>query len=120
PRSRSLSGSSQRSSLAAVVLAGGTARRLGGALKPALAVGGRPLLLRVLDAAALASPRVVVGPPSLAPLLPADVLLTCEAPPGGGPVAALSAAVRLIPAEVANVAVLSADLPFLTSTVLSG
>jgi len=105
---------------AAVVLAGGDARRLGGATKPALPVGGRPMLLRVLDAAPADSPRVVVGPPTLRPLLPDGVVLTQEQPPGGGPVAGLAAGVRAVPDGIAQVAVLSADLPFLTAEVLSG
>ncbi|HEY7224878.1 MAG TPA: molybdenum cofactor guanylyltransferase [Micromonosporaceae bacterium] len=105
---------------AAVVLAGGTARRLGGLAKPALPIGGRPMLLRVLDAVPGASPRVVVGPSSLAGLLPGGVLLTREEPPDGGPVAGLAAGVRLVPDEVAQVAVLSSDLPFLSPTVLGG
>jgi molybdopterin-guanine dinucleotide biosynthesis protein A len=104
--------------LATVVLAGGAARRLGGVLKAALPVGGRPMLLRVLDAVPSAGPRIVVGPPALAPLLPPDVELILEDPPGGGPVAALAAAVRLLPVEVPHVAVLSADLPFLTPVLL--
>ena len=103
---------------AAIVVAGGAGRRLGGVTKPLLPVGGRPMLLRVLDAAAAARPRVVVGPPSLAPLLPPEVVLTQEQPPGGGPVAGLAAAVRLVPPGVREAAVLSADLPFLTAGVL--
>jgi len=101
------------------VVAGGAARRLGGVLKPALPVGGRPLVARVLDAAVAASPRIVVGPPALAPVLPAGVRLVQEQPPGGGPVAGLAAGVRLVPPGVGRVAVLSADLPFLTPTVLA-
>lgn len=77
------------------------------------------MLLRVLDAVAQAKPRIVVGPPSLAPLLPAEVVLTQEQPPGGGPVAGLAAAVRLVPPGPREVAVLSADLPFLTPDTLS-
>ncbi|MGO4426310.1 NTP transferase domain-containing protein, partial [Streptomyces sp. MCAF7] len=46
----------------AVILAGGAARRLGGADKPALRVGARPLLDRVLDACRGAERTVVVGP----------------------------------------------------------
>jgi molybdopterin-guanine dinucleotide biosynthesis protein A len=107
-------------SLAAVVLAGGASRRLGGAPKPALPVGGRPMLLRVLDAVAPAHPRVVVGPPDLAALLPAGVLLTREDPPGGGPVAGLAAGLALVSTTRRRVAVLSADLPFLAASVLSG
>ena len=106
--------------LAAVVLAGGAARRLGGMAKPALTIGGRPLLVRVLDALAAADPRIVVGPAELAALLPAAVRLTQESPAGAGPVAAVCAGVRLLPAGVDHVAVLSADLPFLTATVVSG
>lgn len=47
----------------AVVLAGGAARRLGGADKPGLRVGGRPLLDRVLAACATATTTVVVAEP---------------------------------------------------------
>ncbi|MYU19520.1 NTP transferase domain-containing protein, partial [Streptomyces sp. SID8361] len=46
----------------AVILAGGAARRLGGVDKPALRVGGRALLDRVLDACRGAGRTVVVGP----------------------------------------------------------
>ncbi|GHD85296.1 NTP transferase domain-containing protein [Streptomyces naganishii] len=92
----------------AVVLAGGAARRLGGADKPGLRVGGRALLDRVLDACADARTTVVVaGPrPTARP-----VRWAREEPPGGGPVAALDAGLRRTTAE--DVVVLSADLPFL-------
>ncbi|MGA5208822.1 NTP transferase domain-containing protein [Streptomyces pseudogriseolus] len=92
----------------AVVLAGGAARRLGGADKPAVRVGGRPLLDRVLAACADARTTVVVaGPrPTARP-----VTWAREDPPGGGPVAALDAGLRHVTAE--HVVLLSADLPFL-------
>ncbi|KOV19467.1 molybdopterin-guanine dinucleotide biosynthesis protein [Streptomyces sp. XY413] len=92
----------------AIVLAGGAARRLGGADKPALSVGGRALLDRVLDACPDALRTVVVGGrrPTARP-----VRWTREDPPGGGPVAALDAGLRDTTAEL--VLVLSADLPFL-------
>ncbi|MFJ2749543.1 NTP transferase domain-containing protein [Streptomyces sp. NPDC087297] len=92
----------------AIVLAGGAARRLGGADKPALSVGGRALLDRVLDACPDALTTVVVGGrrPTARP-----VHWTREDPPGGGPVAALEAGLRQTTAEL--VLVLSADLPFL-------
>lgn len=110
---------------AAIVLAGGRARRLGGADKPGLPVAGRPLLHRVLDAVPDAYPRIVVGPPRE---LPGGVLGTREQPPGGGPVAALAAGLALLDAtqrhparrerpatgKVGRVAVLAGDLPFLT------
>ncbi|MFI1969998.1 molybdenum cofactor guanylyltransferase [Streptomyces cinnamoneus] len=92
----------------AVVLAGGAARRLGGADKPGLTVGGRPLIDRVLGACADAGRTVVVGPrrPTARP-----VDWAREEPPGGGPVAALEAGLRRVTAD--RVLVLSADLPFL-------
>ncbi|MER6050811.1 molybdenum cofactor guanylyltransferase [Streptomyces sp. BHT-5-2] len=94
----------------AIVLAGGAARRLGGADKPALPVGGRALLDRVLAACPDAAVSVVVGParPTARPVVQA-----LEDPPGGGPLAALDAGLRHTTAP--TVLVLSADLPFLTA-----
>ncbi|MCX4982019.1 NTP transferase domain-containing protein [Streptomyces sp. NBC_00572] len=92
----------------AVVLAGGAARRLGGADKPGVRVGGRALLDRVLTACRGADRTVVVGDPR--PTV-RPVRWTREDPPGGGPLAALDAGVRETRADV--LLVLSADLPFL-------
>ncbi|WP_030575839.1 DUF6457 domain-containing protein [Streptomyces anulatus] len=91
-----------------IVLAGGAAKRLGGADKPGVRVGGRALLDRVLAACADAAVTVVVGG-RRATARP--VLWTREVPQGGGPLAALGAGLRLTTAE--HVLVLSADLPFL-------
>jgi molybdenum cofactor guanylyltransferase len=105
---------------AVVVLAGGAARRVGGATKPGLEVGGRTLLSRVLDATGRARPRIVVGPPELAALLPADVILTREDPPGGGPVAALAAGLSELSGldPLSQLALLAGDLPFLSTDVV--
>jgi molybdopterin-guanine dinucleotide biosynthesis protein A len=92
----------------AVVLAGGAARRLGGADKPAVRVGGRALLDRVLAACAEARTTVVVAAPRPTAR---PVTWAREDPPGAGPVAALDAGLRHTATE--HVAVLSADLPFL-------
>ncbi|MEV4712053.1 NTP transferase domain-containing protein [Micromonospora sp. NPDC049374] len=95
---------------AAVVLAGGAGRRMGGRDKPVLAVGGVPMRERVLTAVADASPRILVGPgPAIA-----GVRLTREVPAGGGPVAAVAAGLALLDTEVPAVALLAADLPLLT------
>ncbi|MGW7264316.1 NTP transferase domain-containing protein [Streptomyces sp. NPDC054842] len=94
----------------AVVLAGGGARRLGGADKPGVRVGGRALLDRVLAACAGARTTVVVAAPRPTAR---PVVWTREDPPGAGPVAALGAGLRHTAAEY--VVVLSADLPFLTA-----
>ena len=95
----------------AVVLAGGAARRLGGDTdKPALLVGGRSLLDRVLDGCAGARRVVVVGPERGAAGAAGAVLRVREQPPGGGPVAAVAAALPQVTAGV--VLLLAADLPF--------
>jgi molybdopterin-guanine dinucleotide biosynthesis protein A len=97
----------------AVVLAGGSARRLGGADKPALVVGDTSLLDRVLTACAGAARTVVVGP-SRRTCRP--VLWCREDPPGGGPVPALRAGLQHVRAD--RVVLLAADLPFLTVEVV--
>ncbi|MCZ2823648.1 MULTISPECIES: molybdenum cofactor guanylyltransferase [unclassified Modestobacter] len=100
---------------AAVVLAGGRAARLGGQPKPQLDVGGRTMLAAVLDAVRDADPVVVVGPPQP---VPEGVVLVREVPAGGGPVPALAAGLAAVgAAEV--VAVLAADLPFLTRDLVT-
>lgn len=97
-----------------MILAGGAARRLGGADKPGLSVGGRTLLDRVLGACTDASATVVVGPRR--PTARA-VRWARETPPGGGPLAALDAGLREVTEPV--VLVLSADLPFLSGQTVT-
>jgi molybdopterin-guanine dinucleotide biosynthesis protein A len=99
----------------AVVLAGGRARRLGGVDKPAALVGGRTLLDRVLTAAVAAATVVVVGP-TRAAAVERPVRWVREDPPGGGPLAGLSAGLACVRAPF--VAVLAADLPFITAADL--
>ncbi|MFC3503433.1 molybdenum cofactor guanylyltransferase [Micromonospora krabiensis] len=96
---------------AAVVLAGGAARRMGGVDKTTLPVGGRPMRDRVLAAVADAEPRILVGP---ADAVPPGVRVTREEPPGGGPVAAAVAGLALLDPGTPLVALLAADLPLLT------
>ena len=95
----------------AVVLAGGAARRLGGADKPAVDVGGRTLLDRVLGACAGAGRTVVVGPRRATSR---QVAWTREQPAGGGPVPALAAGLAALADGAPVVLALAADLPFLT------
>jgi molybdopterin-guanine dinucleotide biosynthesis protein A len=93
----------------AVVLAGGRARRLGGASKPDVEVGGIALLDHALAAVAGASHRVVVGPAQVARPGIATVL---EDPPDGGPVAGLAAGLAALPADGPElVVVLACDVP---------
>src|SRR5690606_6505183 len=102
--------------LYAVILAGGAARRMSGQDKPMLPIAGKPLLEHVLDAVTAASDVVVVGPRRDGIR---DVRWTCEQPPGGGPVAALTAGLAAFAdAESADVAVLAADLPGLRPSTI--
>lgn len=102
----------------AVILAGGAARRLGGTDKPALTVGGRTLLDRVLAVCARADRTVVVGPrrPTARP-----VHWTREQPPGGGPLPALDAGLAALtgPGRPPVVLLLAADLPFLAADTVT-
>src|SRR3954454_11079185 len=69
----------------------------------------------VLAAVGGAAPRVGVGPPQP---VPAGVLLVRESPPGGGPVPALAAGLAAA-GDDEVVAVLAADLPFVTVDVVT-
>lgn len=92
----------------AVILAGGTARRMGGVRKTSLASGGWSLVERTLRAARAACDGVVVivgddpvtsgGSASTESGL-GRVIRTREDPPHGGPVAALAAAAPSLDAE---------------------
>jgi molybdopterin-guanine dinucleotide biosynthesis protein A len=114
-----------RSALAAVVLAGGQGRRLGGTDKPAVRVGHRSLVGAVVAACDLAgvSQVIIVGP--VRDALGAEladgavpVVFTSENPPGAGPVPALRAGLAGVTQPW--VLVLAADLPFLTGHLLRG
>lgn len=83
----------------AVVLAGGAASRLGGVDKAEVAVAGRALLDRVLDATAGARRVVVVGPARLAR---PGVTTVLEDPPLGGPVAGVEAGLAALGAWAAG------------------
>lgn len=102
----------------ALVLAGGRARRLGGASKPDVQVGGRRLLDHVLGAVSGASTTVVVGPDEL--VVPAGVRRRQEHPPLGGPVAGLVAGLAELARDrepEALTVVLACDAPFVASAV---
>lgn len=96
----------------AIVLAGAASRRLDGADKAMVAVGGRTLLDAVLAAAHGAGRLVVVGPRRP---VSADVTWAEEDPPGGGPVAAIAAGLDLVAAPWCLV--LATDLPDVAAAV---
>lgn len=102
----------------AVVLAGGAARRLGGADKPGVRVGGRALLDRVLAACAGARNTVVVAAPRPTAR---PVHWAREEPVGGGPLAALEAgALALGGLEGGGAGVIGPGSPGSRDAVLDG
>lgn len=91
----------------AVVLAGGRGSRLGGLDKAAITLGGERLVDRVAGAASGVGARriIVVGPMHTAG---PEHISVREDPPGGGPLAAVTAALPSVEAEW--VLLLSCDL----------
>lgn len=104
-----------RTVFSAVVLAGGTGARLGGADKATLPWRGRPLLEQALDALAAAREIVVVGDP-----VPTSrrVRFTREQPRLGGPAAAVLAGRDALVEPVDTLAVLACDMPLVTSATI--
>jgi len=108
----------------AIVLAGGTSRRMGVESKTAITVGGEPLLDRAIDAVRDAERIIVVGPWCKTRL---PVMWAREDPIGGGPAAAIEAGLAQLdrlqqasgPHDRATrpVVVLAGDVPFAHSAV---
>ena len=98
--------------LAAVILTGGGARRLGGAEKASVVLGDRTLLEHALDAVTDADEVVVVGPPADTPR---RVTYAREDPPGGGPVAGLVAGYAALTRPPDLLVVTAVDMPRLTA-----
>jgi molybdopterin-guanine dinucleotide biosynthesis protein A len=109
-----MTASGEPPSFEAVILAGGRARRLGGIDKALVEVAGVSLLERSLEAAASARRIVVAGPPRSASRA---VVWTREEPVGGGPVAAIAAAMPYL--SSGTVVVLAVDHPFISPEVVN-
>jgi molybdopterin-guanine dinucleotide biosynthesis protein A len=100
---------------AAIVLAGGAGRRLGGVDKAALDVAGVTMLDRVLGAARpLCAELVVVGPERTTGVK--GVRFVQEDEPGGGPVPAVVAGLAATVGD--PVLVVAVDLPLLSSAAI--
>lgn len=100
----------------AIVLSGGTSRRLGGVPKARLVIHGKSLLEHALATAAGAHTTVVVGPQT--GHHPAR-LTTSEHPPGGGPVAGIAAGLKVLTSDAPWVLVLACDAPHAAHAVTS-
>jgi len=98
-----------------VVLAGGTASRLGGEDKALMELDGEPLLARALRALTrVTETLLVVGHPDRHAGFGVDVI--SDHRPGAGPLAGLEAA--LMHAATPHVLLLACDLPFVPTELL--
>jgi len=99
-----------------VVLAGGTAARMGGVDKASVELHGRTLLELAVDALLDADEVVVVAPDSVPTSRP--VTFVCEDPPRGGPVAGLLTGVDALLRRARLIGVLAVDMPRVTPATM--
>lgn len=100
-----------------IVLAGGRSSRMGGRHKPAIPVGGVPMVARAIAALrdAGADPLVVGG----AEGVPGGIPVIRESPPFSGPLAAVSAGLATLePRPGGIILLLGGDMPFVTGATL--
>jgi molybdenum cofactor guanylyltransferase len=104
--------------VAAAIVAGGPARRLGGIAKPFIDIGGRTVAERQLAILRSAFPRVLVIANDPAPWAGLAVEVVPDRVLGGGPLAGIDAALTAAKGSDAVVCV-AGDLPFLTPDMLA-
>ena len=102
--------------LGAVVLAGGTAARMGGVDKASIELGGRTLLAWALDAVVDAGEVVVLGDWVRTER---PVTFTREDPAGGGPAAGLLAGLDAFARSPRELVVLAVDMPRVTMATVA-
>ncbi|MES1209203.1 MAG: NTP transferase domain-containing protein [Pseudomonadota bacterium] len=106
--------------VAAAIIAGGRARRLGGLVKPFLAVAGTAIADRQLAVLLPLFARViavVADPADAAPWQARGVATVTDAVPGAGPMAGVAAALGA--AAPGGVVCVAGDLPFLSPALLT-
>lgn len=101
----------------AAILAGGQARRLGGADKSALEVGGRSILARQLALLRPLTPHILIVTNDAKRYRGAGVTVTEDCIDGAGALGGLYTA--LVEAPTDRVVVMACDMPFLTTPFLS-
>ena len=98
-----------------IVLAGGSATRLGGVDKALVEAGGKPFLERAIEALAGARRTIVVGPRR--EVTAPSLLWVEESPAGGGPAAALGAGLEMV--TQSWVVVLAVDMPLVDARLVA-
>jgi molybdopterin-guanine dinucleotide biosynthesis protein A len=104
--------------VAAAIIAGGPARRLGGATKPLLEIAGRAVADRQLAVLRPIFPRLLVVANDPAPWRARGVEVVPDRVAGAGPLAGISAALAAASDQEAVVC-LAGDLPFLSPALLT-
>jgi molybdopterin-guanine dinucleotide biosynthesis protein A len=105
-------------SVAAAIIAGGPARRLGGATKPLLEIAGRAVADRQLAVLRPIFSRLLVVANDPAPWRARGVEVVPDRVTGAGPLAGISAALAVASDQEAVVC-LAGDLPFLSPALLT-
>ncbi len=105
--------------VAAAILSGGRAERMGGVPKGLLAVGGRRIVDRQLEVLRAVFGRVLIVANDPGPWADLGVPILADRVAGGGPLAGIDAALGgLVPEEAAVVCV-GGDMPFLDARSLA-
>jgi molybdopterin-guanine dinucleotide biosynthesis protein A len=109
-----MTGDGQKSRIAGAIIAGGTARRMGGGLKFLCEIGGRPILAHVVERAAAQASPLVLNVNSDDPRLAAFGLPTiADRVPGRGPLEGIRTALLWAAGTPAtHLLTVSADTPF--------
>jgi molybdenum cofactor guanylyltransferase len=98
--------------LAAAILAGGSARRLGGAAKPLLRIGDRRIIDRQLAALRAVTPTIFIVAPDPSPYEGLGLRVVPDAIAGAGSLGGVYTAIVESPAP--RTIVLAGDMPFVT------
>jgi molybdopterin-guanine dinucleotide biosynthesis protein A len=103
--------------VAAAIIAGGAATRLGGLPKSTLVVEGRPIAERLLEVLRATFPRVLVVANDASPWSVLGVEVLSDIYGGAGPLAGVHAAL-VATAGQAGVVCVAGDMPFVAPTLL--
>lgn len=102
--------------VAAAILAGGAARRLGGRVKPLIAIAGRSVLDRQLDVLAPRVAAIAISSNDAAPFRDRGLPVIPDRRPGLGPLAGIAAALAWCPAPY--LLVVAGDMPYIEAGVV--